>query len=381
MTYKENNLVNNAPTRINLICAAFLGVLPLFSQGSWTAVAPMPTGRMQYASVRLSNGLIYTIGGQLGTPPYTAPTNVVEIYNPATNTWSAGPSMPSVRYSLAAAVAGGVIYAIGGYNGGNTNAVEAFDPQVGFWVSKSPLPTARNGLAAVTGPDGKIYAMGGDVQGGGENVATVEIYDPSTNTWTPGPSMPSVRSGFKATLGTTGLIFVIGGGSNGSILSSVDALNPVNGVWTSRAPMSVARSSAGQSLASDGRIFVIGGHLGFGLLTNSVEAYSPSTNTWSLQPSLSAARSDLAAETGLDGRIYAMGGWIPGVPIGTQVLNTVEAFGPQPGPRYKVCLLYDLTKAAKAGSTIPIKIKLCDDAGTNLSSASLVVHATNVTKY
>jgi hypothetical protein len=47
---------------------------------------------------------------------------------------------------------------------------------------------------------------------------------------------------------------------------------------------------------------------------------------------------------------------------------------------YKVCLLYDSTKAKKSGSTYPIQIQLCDASGGNLSSPSIVVHATGVTQ-
>jgi probable HAF family extracellular repeat protein len=46
---------------------------------------------------------------------------------------------------------------------------------------------------------------------------------------------------------------------------------------------------------------------------------------------------------------------------------------------YKLCLLYDPAKAAKAGSTIPIKLQLCDTSGVNLSAASIVLHVQGVT--
>jgi hypothetical protein len=49
-------------------------------------------------------------------------------------------------------------------------------------------------------------------------------------------------------------------------------------------------------------------------------------------------------------------------------------------PSYGVCLLYDPTKAKKSGSTYPIQIQLCDAAGHNLSSPSIVVHAVGVTQ-
>lgn len=47
---------------------------------------------------------------------------------------------------------------------------------------------------------------------------------------------------------------------------------------------------------------------------------------------------------------------------------------------YDLCLLYDPTKARKAGSTIPIKLRLCDSTGANVSSALHVVHATDLSK-
>jgi hypothetical protein len=47
---------------------------------------------------------------------------------------------------------------------------------------------------------------------------------------------------------------------------------------------------------------------------------------------------------------------------------------------YNVCLLYDPTRAAKSGSTFPIKIQLCNAAGANRSSSTIVVTAMDVTK-
>ena len=48
--------------------------------------------------------------------------------------------------------------------------------------------------------------------------------------------------------------------------------------------------------------------------------------------------------------------------------------------QYGICALYDQTKAHKAGSTVPIKLQLCDAAGNNLSSDAIVVSATELTK-
>ena len=45
---------------------------------------------------------------------------------------------------------------------------------------------------------------------------------------------------------------------------------------------------------------------------------------------------------------------------------------------YGVCLLYDPAKAHRSGSTIPIKIQLCDINGANRSSVATTVTATGV---
>jgi uncharacterized protein (UPF0179 family) len=48
--------------------------------------------------------------------------------------------------------------------------------------------------------------------------------------------------------------------------------------------------------------------------------------------------------------------------------------------QYSVCLLYDTTKSHKKGSTVPIKLYLCNTAGNNVSSPGTVLNATAVVK-
>ena len=46
---------------------------------------------------------------------------------------------------------------------------------------------------------------------------------------------------------------------------------------------------------------------------------------------------------------------------------------------YGICALYDPSKGVHLGATIPIKLQLCDAAGTDVSSSSVVVQATGLT--
>jgi hypothetical protein len=47
---------------------------------------------------------------------------------------------------------------------------------------------------------------------------------------------------------------------------------------------------------------------------------------------------------------------------------------------YKICLRYDPTKVHKQGSTIPIKIQLCDNADQNVSASSIALTAHSITQ-
>lgn len=59
-------------------------------------------------------------------------------------------------------------------------------------------------------------------------------------------------------------------------------------------------------------------------------------------------------------------------------LSPFALFAQPQAPAYQLCLLYDPNKSVKAGSTIPVKLQLCDGSGANLSSPDLVLHATGV---
>ena len=79
---------------------------------------------------------------------------------------------------LAAAVLGGSIVVLGGESPTQTFAqVEAYDPARDTWSTLPPLPTARHGLAAAA-VDGRIYAIAGGPRPGGTRSDANEAYGP-----------------------------------------------------------------------------------------------------------------------------------------------------------------------------------------------------------
>lgn len=81
---------------------------------SWSSRAPLPLPRTG-AAVAVVNGLIYVISGGLPYDGigYPSPSNV-DVYNPATDTWSAGPPLNIGRGLARAEVASDSIIVIGG---------------------------------------------------------------------------------------------------------------------------------------------------------------------------------------------------------------------------------------------------------------------------
>jgi hypothetical protein len=67
-------------------------------RGTWRTLAPMPTPRSEVA-VAAVGGKIYVIGGFEGDG---STSDAVEVYDPATDTWTQAPSLPEPRHHTAA---------------------------------------------------------------------------------------------------------------------------------------------------------------------------------------------------------------------------------------------------------------------------------------
>ena len=91
------------------------------------------------------------------------------------------------------------------------------------WTTVAPRQPPRADLAAATGPDGRLYAIGG-VASVENLVGTAYAYTPSTNTWTTVASLPAARAFLAATIGPDGRLYALGGrDSSGNVLSTVMA--------------------------------------------------------------------------------------------------------------------------------------------------------------
>ncbi|MGI8825373.1 MAG: Kelch repeat-containing protein [Chloroflexota bacterium] len=201
------------------------------STNSWTAAAPMPSGRFDLAAATGSNGLIYTFGGNYGT-------TTVEAYNPVTNRWtcSVGDTgtgctartitpMPEKSYIGAAAAVGDIIYVIVGFDAAVTGHAYAYNIKTNKWATLASMPTPRCALGAVAAKESNgaigVYAIGGE----NANFSAVnnnEVYTPSTKSWSAEAKLPAAEVSPGIATMSNGMIQVAGGG-NDSVFDGTNA--------------------------------------------------------------------------------------------------------------------------------------------------------------
>jgi N-acetylneuraminic acid mutarotase len=166
------------------------------------------------AAANIVNGKVYVMGGattaegskDVAISNATTANNLVrnDIYDIASNTWSAGAPMALPRNHMFSGVVNGKIYIIGGRvahafvaASQNTDVVEQYDPATNTWGPQmTKMPTARSGGGWAT-YGGKIYVAGGEVATNSLVGAfrAVEAFDPGANSWSILPSMPIPRHG------------------------------------------------------------------------------------------------------------------------------------------------------------------------------------------
>ncbi len=179
---------------------------------SWTAKSGMPTARATPVS-GVVDGKIYVISGRTGfeTDDHQLPkTNVVEMYDPVTDTWAEKSPIPTARAHAYGAVVDGIIYVIGGERYEKGEIVEAYDPVSDTWSQKANLPDGGRFAAAAVPLNGKIYVIGGSVIAAEAGTSTVFEYDPSSDTWSELSNLPINRLEVSA-VEINSKIYIIGG--------------------------------------------------------------------------------------------------------------------------------------------------------------------------
>ena len=229
---------------------------------------------------------------RLAFPALVAFTCLAAPVSAQVGTWSIHPTrLPSPNSEFSAVVVDGRVYTVGGYQPAASFLLQIYDPATDTWQLGPPVPegTHHGGVAAV---DGRIYVIAG-----GPSASTrVQIYDVAAGAWTQGAPMPSARTALAVAV-VDGKIHAIGGSigiNHGLAVTTHEVYDPATNSWTARAPLPIGVEHTFAAVVG-GRIHVAAGrdHL---VSTNLLQIYDPATDTWSVGPPLIADTSGHAVE-------------------------------------------------------------------------------------
>lgn len=257
----------------------------------WSPAGRLATARAGHTATLLADGRVLVAGGETTTSDgRVAAVATAEIYDPATNRWSAAGTLAEGRSNAAATVldkdhvlvAGGASSA-----GAALTSAEVFDVRTGRWQSTASMAVARlnytltmlgNGLAiAVGGGSGGATGPGGltllAAPGGGPSA---ELCDPKAGTWSPAASVAADPSLHTATLLRDGRLLIVGGvdAGGGTYLTTAEEYDPTANSWLT-IPMTAPRARHTATLLPDGTVLVVGGEDNQGDTLATAERFMP----------------------------------------------------------------------------------------------------------
>ena len=249
--------------------------------GVWTSTTSMGSARAGHTATLLPNGTVLVAGGLSATNATSSEITYssAEIYDPATQLWTATGVMNSARNShTAVLLTSGKVLVSGGdsYSGstlyGSTTPIslsDIYDPTTGVWTATGSMSVAREQHTSTLLPDNKILVTGGT---GTTTLASIEKFSSGIDSWSTSGSLPTPSTALSATLIPTGKILIAGGANSTTINSNASLFDPALGVVSPTSSLLTARTAHTATLLQNGQLLIVGGTGVAGFL-NSAELY------------------------------------------------------------------------------------------------------------
>jgi N-acetylneuraminic acid mutarotase len=247
-----------------LVAGGWIGKFPLYwrrtaevydkNTGTWTAVDSMDTPRGNHTATLLGSGKVLVVGGDTtdgSRPEAQIQTDSVELYDPATKTWSPAASVFMPRASHTATLLySDKVLVLGGrmITGDVSQDAQVYDPDTDDWSMVAPMPRARTGHVAVRLNSGKVMVLGGGHD-------EVDFYDPynSTTPWITGASLPSGGTAITATRLYSGEVLVTHSTGESSLY------DPSTDTWRPAGKLTEPLAAHAATLLHTGQVLVTGG--------------------------------------------------------------------------------------------------------------------------
>ncbi len=283
-------------------------VYPIVHDPVWLAGPTMEFSRSGHHMILAADGKVY-----VGCNSVAA----IEVFDPATNTFTTKASATSMPTECAMGLATGKIRIVGA-----DETVNTYDPATDTWTAGATGSTSRYNAIVVTLADGRTIVATGNA--GSTALKTTDMYDPSTNTWTAKASMNSVRTNAAVALLPSGKVLVAGGYDDAyTQLSSTEIYDPTADTWTAgpNLPAPVVRATA----AVVGTKAIVVGGSGSSGDTATTAIYDPATNTFTAGPALTTARAAAMTAVTPDGRLFVIGGSLGGGDVISSAVDVADA--------------------------------------------------------
>ncbi|MFA5031470.1 MAG: kelch repeat-containing protein [bacterium] len=234
------------------------------------------------------------------------------IYDPATNTWSAGYSFGGWQWrACGTLLEDGKILIVGRDTTQNCILYDWNTKNISVTAASTFHHSAEKGTSGMVElilPDGKVLLIGG------KDSTKCDVYDPVGQTWTNTGSLNRWR---RASVGiylrTPWDKVLVAGGTFGG--AETELWDPNTGIWTNTGNLNVIpRSASAMVLLPNGKPMIMGGANDYlpTLSTKKCEVFEPDSGVWRLTDSLEYAtrwgRSHFPAAVLYTGKILAISG-------------------------------------------------------------------------
>ena len=194
---------------------------------TWTKLAPAPVNMHHFQAVAYNNKIYVLEAFSTGGFPNQEPMSNVYVYDTGKDTWQKGGEIPAARRraGAGAAVYKGKLYLVAGiqhgHSSGTTNMFDVYDPVTATWSQLPDAPHIRDHCSAAVVKD-KLYVVGGRNTSYrdpankitfffSQTVLDVDCYDFATGKWSTLSAKLPLGSGGGAVVNLHDVLYYMGG--------------------------------------------------------------------------------------------------------------------------------------------------------------------------
>ncbi len=217
---------------------------------TWSVTGQLNHDRTSHSAIVLSDGRVLVAGGRWGDYPHYEAVEEVEVFDPASETWSVIGALTGERlYPGLVALDDGRTLIVGALE------VTFFDPLSDTLTRAAPLPTEWQAPIAVALDDGQVLLTG--ITNGHMTL----LWNPANGRWTIARPTATLRQLPTATKLPNGLVLVTGGlDMSGSALTTTEYFDPETRSWSTGSSLTTGRGGHSATLRADGQLLLTGGY-------------------------------------------------------------------------------------------------------------------------